>query len=150
MEDKNMQLPDYITIAEVQRVCRELGFRDWTQLTSTEVLAEEARVLQAEVGGEALQIPLEEFQNGLEIELEHGLTFPDANVTNNHPVVTARIVLAHLKEMLDYYSRLEVAEIEGDMLKASIANDPEKLAAKYDKLIAARLKLSQWESKSKS
>jgi hypothetical protein len=144
----NMKLPEYITLTEVQRVCRELGFRDWTQLTNTEVLAEEARVLQAEVGGEALQIPLEEFQNGLEIELEHGLAFPDANVTNNHPLLTARIVLAHLKEMLDYYSRLEVAEIEGDMLKARNANDLEKLAAKYDKLIAARLNLSQWEVKS--
>jgi hypothetical protein len=143
-----MQLPEYITLAEVQRVCRELGFRDWTQLTGTEVLAEEARVLQAEVGGEALQVSLEEFQNGLEIELEHGLAFPDANVTNNHPLLTARIVLAHLKEMLDYYSRLEVAEIEGDMLKARNANDLEKLAAKYDKLIAARLNLSQWEMKS--
>jgi hypothetical protein len=145
----NMQLPEYITLAEVQRVCQELGFRDWTQLTSTEVLAEEARVLQAEVGGEALQVPLEEFQNGLEVELEHGLAFPDANVTNNHPLLTARIVLAHLKEMLDYYSRLEVAEIEGDMLKARNANDLEKLAAKYDKLIAARLNLSQWEMESK-
>ena len=143
-----MQLPEYITLAEVQRVCRELGFRDWTQLTGTEVLVEEARVLQAEVGGEAIQIPVEEFQNGLEIELEHGLAFPDANVTNNHPLLTARIVLAHLKEMLDYYSRLEVAEIEGDMLKARVANDLEKLVAKYDKLIAARLKLSQWEVKS--
>jgi hypothetical protein len=144
-----MQLPEYITLTEVQRVCRELGFRDWTQLTSIEVLAEEARVLRAEVGGEALQIPLEEFQKGLEIELEHGLIFPDANVTNNHPLLTARIVLAHLKEMLDYYSRLEVAEIEGDMLKARNANDLEKLAAKYDKLIAARLNLSQWEMESK-
>ena len=143
-----MQLPEYVTLAEVQRVCRELGFRDWTQLTNLEVLAEEARVLQAEVGGEALQIPLEEFQLGLEVELEHGLIFPDANVTNNHPLLIARIVLAHLKEMLDYYSRLEVAELEGDMLKAHLANDPEKLAAKYDKLIAARFKLSQWEMKS--
>ena len=144
-----MQLPEYVTLAEVQRVCRELGFRDWTLLTGTEVLAEEAKILQAEVGGEALQIPVEEFQNGLEVELEHGLMFPDANVTNNHPLLIARIVLAHLKEMLDYYSRLEVAELEGDMLKASIANDPEKLAAKYDKLIATRLKLSQWEVRSK-
>jgi hypothetical protein len=42
-----------------------------------------------------------------------------------------------------------VAELEGDMLKARVANDPEKLVAKYDKLIAARLKLSQWEVKSK-
>jgi hypothetical protein len=67
-----MQLPEYITLTEVQRVCRELGFRDWTQLTSTQVLAEEARVLQEEVGGEALRIPLEEFQNGLEVELSNG------------------------------------------------------------------------------
>jgi hypothetical protein len=144
-----MQLPEYITLAEVQRVCRELGFRDWTLLTGTEVLAEEAKVLQAEVGGEALLIPAEEFQMGLEVELEHGLMFPDANVTNNHPLLIARIVLAHLKEMLDYYSRLEVAELEGDMLKARMANDLEKLAAKYDKLIAAQYKLSQWEVKSK-
>jgi hypothetical protein len=144
-----MQLPEYITLAEVQRVCRELGFRDWTQLTGTEVLVEEASVLQAEVGGEAIQIPVEEFQLGLEVELEHGLIFPDANVTNNHPLLIARIVLAHLKEMLDYYSRLEVAELEGVMLKARMANDPEKLVAKYDKLIAARLKLSQWEVKRK-
>ena len=144
-----MQLPEYVTLAEVQRVCQALGFRDWTLLTDTDVLLEETRVLQAEVGGEALQIPAEEFQLGLEVELEHGLMFPDANVTNNHPLLIARIVLAHLKEMLDYYSRLEVAELEGDMLKAHLANDPEKLADKYDKLIGARLKLSQWEVKSK-
>ena len=143
-----MQLPEYVTLSEVQRVCQELGFRDWTQMSDTEVLVEEARVLQAEAGGEALLIPAEEFQMGLEVELEHGLMFPDANVTNNHPLLIARIVLAHLKEMLDYYSRLEVAELEGDMLKARMANDPEKLAAKYDKLIAARYKLSQWEVKS--
>jgi hypothetical protein len=144
-----MQLPEYVTLSEVQRVCQELGFRDWTLLTGTEVLVKEARVLQVEVGGEALQIPAEEFQLGLEVELEHGLMFPDANVTNNHPLLIARIVLAHLKEMLDYYSRLEVAELEGDMLKARMANDLEKLAAKYDKLIAAQYKLSQWEVKSK-
>ncbi len=27
-----MDLPDYIPVKEVQRVCRELGLRDWTQL----------------------------------------------------------------------------------------------------------------------
>jgi hypothetical protein len=140
-----MNLPEYITKSEVQRVCQELGFRDWTQLTTTEVLSEEAKVLQEMVGAEAVQIQLVEFQKGLEVELEHGVAFPDANVTNNHPVLTARIVLAHLKEMLDYYSRLEVAELEGDMLKASQAGDAQKVAAKYEKLIAARAHLSQWE-----
>jgi hypothetical protein len=140
-----MKLPQYITIEEVQRVCRELGFRDWTKLSTPEVLVEEARLLQAEVGAEAQQIPLDEFRKGLEVELEHGLFFPDANVTNNHPVLTGKIVLAHLKEMLDYYSRLEVAELEGDMLKAVAVGDLEKLKAKYQQLLAARLRLSQGE-----
>lgn len=140
-----MNLPEYVTKQEVQRVCRELGIRDWTSLTGTEVLLEEARLLQLEVGGEAQQIPPDEFRKGLEVELEHGITFPDANVTNNHPILTAKIVLAHLKEMLDYYSRLEVAELEGDMLKASRRGDAQKLAAKYRQWIAARRALSESE-----
>lgn len=141
-----MKLPDdYISLEEVQRVCRELGLRDWTQLTDTTVLDAEAQTLQQIAGAEALEIPLEAFRLGLEVELEHGLVFPDANVTNNHPILIARIVLAHLKEMLDYYSRLEVAELEGDMLKAQLAGDSEKLAAKHRALIAARRRLSQWE-----
>ncbi len=140
-----MNLPEYITKEEVQRVCQELGFRDWTQLTKAEVFMSEAQVLQHELGAEAAQIPLEEFRKGLEVELEHGLVFSDANVTQNHPLLTGKIVLAHLKEMLDYYSRLEVAELEGDMLKASLAGNPQKLAAKYQALVAARQRLSQWE-----
>ena len=141
-----MNLPDYVTIKEVQRVCRELGFRDWTQLAESAVLPEEAEVLQALVGNEALQIPLDEFQRGLEVELEHGVIFPEANVTNNHPVLTARIVLAHLKERLDYCTRLEVAELEGDMLKASLSRNQAKLAQKYNKLLVARRRLSAWEA----
>jgi hypothetical protein len=141
-----MLLPEYISKSEVQRVCRELGIRDWTQLQDPQVELEEARLIQAEVGGEASQIPLEEFRLGLEVELEHGLIFADANVTNNHPVLTGMIVLAHLKEMLDYYTRLEVAELEGDMLKAMVTGDQEKLERKYRLLVAARQKLSVYES----
>ena len=139
-------MPDYVTIEEVQRICRELGFRDWTQLAESAVLPEEAEVLQALVGNEALQIPLDEFQRGLEVELEHGVIFPEAIVTNNHPVLTARIVLAHLKERLDYCTRLEVAELEGDMLKASLSRNQAKLAQKYNKLLVARRRLSAWEA----
>jgi hypothetical protein len=97
------------------------------------------------VGGEALEISLEGFKQGLEIELEHGIAFPDANVTNNHPVLTGKIVLAHLKETLDYYTRLEVAEIEGDLLKAAMSGDKEKLFAKYHKLLEAKFLLSERE-----
>ena len=141
-----MNIVDYISKEEVQRVCRELGIRDWTKLTDTKVQLEEAQIIRARVGSEALQIPVEGFQQGLEVELEHGLQFPDANVTNNHPILTGKIVLAHLKEMLDYYIRLNVAELEGDLLKASKKGNADKLARIYKKLIIARADLSKWEN----
>jgi len=53
---------------------------------------------------------------------------------------------SHLKEMLDYYIRLNVAELEGDLLKASKSGDAEKLAQKYKKLITAQAALSEWEN----
>ncbi len=140
-----MDIPEYISQVEVQRVCRELGIRDWTRLTEARVPLEEAEIIQGEIGGEATLISSDEFRQGLEVELEHGLLFPDANVTNNHPILTGRIVLAHLKEMLDYYARLEVAELEGDLLKAARAGDLEKLAQKYQQLLVARAELSVHE-----
>ena len=141
-----MKLPEYVTKEEVQRVCRELGIRDWTKLTETSVQTDEARLIQEMVGGEAAEIPVADFKLGLEVELEHGIQFPDANVTNNHPILTGKIVLAHLKEMLDYYLRLEVAELEGDLLKAYRLEDGEKLADKYQKLLAARATLYNQEA----
>ena len=75
---------------------------------------------------------------GLEVELEHGTMYADTNVTNNHPVLTGKIVLAHLKETMDYYERLDVTEIEGDLLKAVKAKDFKKMEQKYKKLIAAQ------------
>jgi hypothetical protein len=64
--------------------------------------------------------------------------YEDANVTNNHPVLTGKIVIAHLKETMDYYKRLEVAEIEGDILKAILSRDLNKIELKYKKLIEAQ------------
>jgi hypothetical protein len=141
-----MNIPEFITKQEVQRICQELGIRDWSELDDPHVTLEEARIIQAEVGGEAEQISDEQFKQGLEVELEHGTQFPDANVTNNHPILTGKIVLAHLKEMLDYYTRLEVAELEGDLLKAYRAGDSEKLFQKYSKLLIAKRILSNAES----
>ena len=140
-----MDIPEYVSKEEVQRVCDQLGFRDWTELSKPEVEINEAKIIQELVGGEALEISVEDFQRGLEIELEHGIGFSDANVTNNHPLLTGKIVLAHLKESLDYYPRLEVAELEGDLLKAVLSGDQTKLSSKYQKLLEARYQLSQQE-----
>ena len=141
-----MNIPEYISKNEVKRVCRELGIRDWTEMPDGKVTLSEAKLIQRAVGGETQQIPSDKFLKGLEVELEHGTQFPDANVTNNHPLLTGRIVLAHLKEMLDYYSRLEVAELEGDLLKAFRAGNPEKMIQKYGLLLQARAELLSLET----
>ena len=54
-------------------------------------------------------------------------------------------MLAHLNESLDYYPRLEVAELEGDLLKAVLSGDHTKLSSKYQKLLEARFQLSERE-----
>ena len=90
-----------------------------------------------------MDIPLDDFQQGLEVELEHGTRYEDANVTNNHPILTGKIVLAHLKETMDYYKRIDVAEIEGDLLKAIQSKNLEKIKSKYRKLIDAQKALNK-------
>lgn len=142
-----MEIPEYVTVEEVKRVCRELGIRDWTTLQEPAVLPDEARVIFTEMKAEAMGIDPESFRKGLEVELEHGLRFEDANVTNNHPLLTGKIVLAHFKESLDYYERLEVAELEGDLLKAVIAQNAAKVEKLHRELVSARLALSKVESK---
>lgn len=142
-----MEIPLYVTPEEVKRVCKALGLRDWSRMKSPKVTAKEASRILKEVNFEGMRIPLEEFRVGLEVELEHGTRFPDANVTNNHPLLTGKIVLAHLKESMDYYQRLEVAELQGDLLKAAAAKDAAKVEGYYRRLVKARAILAQTEAK---
>jgi hypothetical protein len=143
-----MQLPDYIPVTEVQRVCRELGLSDWTKLVDPpKVAPEEAQKILQAVNVAGMAIPLEDFILGLEVELEHGTRFKDANVTNNHPLLTGKIVLAHLKETMDYYRRLEVAELEGDLLQAMASGNFEKAARKYQALLKAKEELAAVEAR---
>jgi len=115
-------------------------------LSDGSVSLEEARVILSVVGGEARDVTLENFRDGLQVELEHGVRFPDANITNNHPALTGRIVLAHLKESLLYYERIGVAELEGDLLKAVKSEDAEKTRSVYDRLARARIALHKAEA----
>lgn len=140
-----MNLPEYVPVEEVKNVCKKLGIRDWTKLERIEVTSEEAKKILAELETGDMKIDVESFRIGLEVELEHGTRYPEANVTNNHPILTGKIVLAHLIETVDYYERLEVVEIEGDLLKALARKDFERVAKLYEKLIRAKHKLAQKE-----
>ncbi len=140
-----MKLPEYITKQEVARVCKELKIRDWTKLKEDKIQPKEAKTLLAVVNTQKMPIDPEQFRLGLEVELEHGIRFKDANVTNNHPIITGMIVLAHLKETLDYYRLLEVAELEGDLLKAVAAGNAKKSKGYYARLAQARITLAKAE-----
>ncbi|MEN6468196.1 MAG: DUF5661 family protein [Smithella sp.] len=137
-----MILPEYVTAKEVARVCAEIGMEDWSKRTKAVVSDEEAYKVLEIVNTESMMIPLDDFRMGLEVELEHGTRFKDANVTNNHPILTGKIVLAHLKETMDYYRRIDVAELEGDLLKAILEGNAAKIKSKYEKLTEAQKTLN--------
>ena len=136
-----MKIPEYITVEEVKRVCHELKLRDWTQITEPDVSRDEAELILSIVNTKVMNIDIEDFKEGLEVELEHGTRYEEANVTNNHPILTGMIVLAHLNETLDYYKRIDVAEIEGDLLQAILQQDAAKVKKKYAKLAEAQQRL---------
>ncbi len=50
----------------------------------------------------------------MNVELEHGLRDLHTNVSNDDPLITGKIALAHLNEFPDYYDRLEKMEKEAE------------------------------------
>lgn len=51
------------------------------------------------------KFPFEDFKRGIMIELEHGMINPKTNVTDNDLLKTAKIALAHLNELPNYYNK---------------------------------------------
>ena len=73
---------------------------------------QEAREVGMQLGLDWTQIDPEQFRRGLEVELEHGAIDPETNVTGDNLVLTGKIAWAHLKEIRDYYTRLDQLEAE--------------------------------------
>ena len=73
---------------------------------------EEARLIGTQIGIDWTKIALAEFRRGLEVELEHGTHDAETNVTHDDPILTGKIAWAHLKEIRDYYTRLDRLETE--------------------------------------
>ena len=140
-----MKLPQYVSVEEVKKVCKQLKISDWTKKKQPKVSLKEARVVLTELNLKGIKIDPKDFCRGLEVELEHGMQFKDANVTNNHPLLTGLIVLAHFKESLDYYKLLEVAELEGDLVKAVAKGNAAKIKEYYKRLANAKIALLKAE-----
>jgi hypothetical protein len=67
----------------------------------------------AKILGVADEVDLIQLRRGMDVELEHGRRDPLTDVTNDDPLITAKIAIAHLREMPDYYDRLARMEAEG-------------------------------------
>ena len=51
------------------------------------------------------KFPFEDFKRGINIELAHGIENTGTNVTDNDLIKTAKIALAHLNELPNYYNK---------------------------------------------
>lgn len=59
-------------------------------------------------------INIDDWTYGLNVELEHGTVGKITNVTNDNPIKTAKIALAHLEEDPKYYQRLKKMEASAE------------------------------------
>lgn len=75
---------------------------------------EEARAVGEQLGIDWSRFDVEQFRIGMDVELEHGAVDPETNVTDDDPVLTGKIALAHLNEFPDYYTRLKKMEAEAE------------------------------------
>jgi hypothetical protein len=72
----------------------------------------EAREVGEQLGLDWTKIDLEQFRRGLEVELEHGKIDSQTNITDDNLLSTGKIAWAHLKEIRDYYTRLDQLEAQ--------------------------------------
>lgn len=67
---------------------------------------EQAKQIGDQIGVDWNKLDIEQFRKGINVELEHGTINPNTNITNDDPILTGKIALAHLNELPDYYDRL--------------------------------------------
>ena len=82
--------------------------------TTQHFSAEEAKKIGEQIGIDWSKFDVEQFRRGMDVELEHGTVDPNTNVSNDDPLTTGKISLAHLNEFSDYYTRLDKMEEEAE------------------------------------
>lgn len=75
-----------------------------------DTIKSQAKAIGDAIGVDWNKVSLEQFMRGLAVELEHGSRDTQTDVTHDDAIMTGKIVLAHLKEFSDYYTRLEKVE----------------------------------------
>lgn len=83
-------------------------------MTKKVFTTEQAKEIGEKLGIDWSLFDVEQFKMGMDVELEHGTVNPNTNVTDDDPLLTGKIALAHLNEIRDYYTRLYEMEQEGE------------------------------------
>lgn len=83
-------------------------------IARTNFTLQESRIIGEYLGIDWSHSPFDvsQFRTGLGVELEHGRRDIATNVTDDDPITTGKIALAHLNEFPDYYMRLAKLERE--------------------------------------
>ena len=76
--------------------------------------AKQAAEIGEKLGIDWSKFNVEQFRRGMDVELEHGEENTLTNVSNDDPLITGKIALAHLNEFPDYYDRLDKMEQEAE------------------------------------
>lgn len=83
---------------------------------------EQAKEIGEKLGIDWSKFDMEQFRHGMDVELEHGKVDANTNVTDDNPLMTGKIALAHLNEFADYYDRLDKMEEEAEKEELRIKN----------------------------
>jgi hypothetical protein len=93
-------------------------FNKYNQKQMTDVknsfTVEQAKEIGEQLGVDWSKFDVEQFRRGMDVELEHGTENGLTNVSNDDPLTTGKIALAHLSEFPDYYDRLDEMEAEAE------------------------------------
>ncbi len=82
--------------------------------TKNHFTAAQAKEIGEKLGITWDKFDVEQFRRGMDVELEHGSENSLTNVTDDDPLMTGKIALAHLNEFPDYYTRLDIMEEEAE------------------------------------
>ncbi|MCL4387358.1 hypothetical protein M1307_03105 [Patescibacteria group bacterium] len=91
-------------------------------MTKKVFTTEQAKEIGEKLGIDWTLFDVEQFRMGMDVELEHGTADPNTNVSNDDPLTTGKIALAHLNEIRDYYTRLYKMEEEGEEYWEKLGN----------------------------
>lgn len=81
-------------------------------MNEKEFTFDKAKQIGNKLGIDWKKFDIDQFCMGLNVELEHGTIHSETNVSDDDPIITGMIALAHLKEFADYYTRLQKMEKE--------------------------------------